>query len=1761
MNRLTTALTLALLTGSVALAELTAPFDPVETGSWSQRFQEDGVGNFDHFQIKLTAGPPFVLPTAILNFSGAAGWSQSYASGDLIIADGNAIASMQFDIHFSGAKAMPFSLVFQAWEAGALKQSATGDWNGSAWTFNQSAGLGEMPGILLNGWTVDPGGAYSTIQSAIDAASAGDFIQVLAGTYPERPVVNKSLTITGAGEGLVTVDAGAAPSGTYGCSVSADNVTITDLTLQGNPANSALKYGFKPSSVSNFTLERTTATGFYRTGVDLLGVTNGSLVDVTTFANVGHGLALTDCNGVSVTDLTVGANGWEGVSVATWGRYSALGTSGIVFSGTNTFGDTFQLEMGDYNSPGVPPAGDAIITFSANLGDGADVTVQSAELGWAVHGTQDDAPGQVRVWLVPTFADGATVVSSAPIGHFTGADMYLGDLTDASTLYVTPGGTIQAAIDAASPGDVIDVSAGTYAEDIRVTQSVDLRGPNYGISPNTGSRVAEAVIVPYTNAPEGGGTTGGEVIHVNAGIDDVSIDGFTIDGDNPDLTPNGLGWGGADMHAVEGVTIYEDYVDGLEVRHNIIQNLVYFGVTIFGGGYSAPSTSGHVVDDNLIRDMGTYEPTNGYNGWGGGVLLYNDQYAAVTNNVIENVRMGIQTGNNHDPNPGPASCQVIDGNTISTRRRGIFYNLHTGNTVPLTVSNNTITAIFHPDETKWGGLLLSSLSVPGSVISGNVVDGAGAIANSAGIEVWNVSGAGSCAISGGSVSNVGAGIFLNNFEGYSSIAGDGAHATLSGTAISGCGIGIRVLDSPSDTLHHPVELAIGSGVTVSGGVTGLTVENAAASVTGLGDLALTGQSGDYVALSANAGDLDATQVSFDGLTGATATLAQNFTIEAKVVHQLDDEALGLVRVKTGELFVSAGNSIKTAVIAATSGDDVHVAPGTYVESGQIVVDKDLDLLGDVASPPVVTTTTDTGSSGDSRGWFLVPAGNELNVSNLVFDGSGHNVYQAFRQAGSGSFSGCSFREIKHPGYGGTAVAAFGGPVDFTGCDFEEIGRVGVLYFGSSVSGSTYSGCSYTGKGPGDWLDYALDISAGIVLTVNNSSATACQGVASSDGSTSAGYMVTTYFGAGTTATFTGCTMTGNTTGCTVGYDGGDGSDVTLVDCDISGNDSYGVSSTNPVVHAIGNWWGAVSGPYHPTTNPDGLGNEVTDFVEFDPWTTGPYFTAQYNLLQTPTAHHISSIGGSPSQTVVVFALNAIAAPAPEWFHYTVFVGYDDNLVPIAVTPLFSPGNDYFTSNLQNTPNGLLQISYSMLGLTAETDHTGALFSITFSGTGDDPAALTTIEDFVVRERYGNSQADILATVDYPESIWVDGTVPGVATQLKALPRHEGVYLTWTAPDPAPAYYEIYRGPRLGTYPWCPDGDILPATTRTLVGTIGGAETEATALDVTGLAVSARDVYDYHLVAVDEVENVSAESNVASATNYFLGDWADHDGVVDQPDLNLLAQFYGTAVTCSGGGMYPLGSSEADVAPTSNLTSFGLPTDHDGLVNFEDLIIFAMNFQQTLEPLNGAGAPDLLAKGAVGTDGSGLELGGSGLEFELTLDGSVFGYSAFVRSEATLVTASADGQAAFFYPVADGWRVDVAGLGDALASGTTVELTFAEETVPELVSVDARDGANGPVALAVSNAVAERPAAFELAQNFPNPFNPTTTIRFSLPEESPVRLTLFNALGQQVAVLEQGTREAGWHDVRFDAGRLASGVYVYRLEAGRNVDQKKMMLIK
>jgi len=88
-----------------------------------------------------------------------------------------------------------------------------------------------------------------------------------------------------------------------------------------------------------------------------------------------------------------------------------------------------------------------------------------------------------------------------------------------------------------------------------------------------------------------------------------------------------------------------------------------------------------------------------------------------------------------------------------------------------------------------------------------------------------------------------------------------------------------------------------------------------------------------------------------------------------------------------------------------------------------------------------------------------------------------------------------------------------------------------------------------------------------------------------------------------------------------------------------------------------------------------------------------------------------------------------------------------------------------------------------------------------------------------------------------------------------------------------------------------------------------------------------------------------------------------------------------------------------------------------------------------------------------------------------------------------------------------------------------------------------------------------PEAFVLFQNYPNPFNPSTNITFNLPSKSFVSLKVFDLLGREVATLVNQEKPAGTYNITFDAGKLPSGVYFYRLQAGSFIETKKLILLR
>jgi hypothetical protein len=123
-----------------------------------------------------------------------------------------------------------------------------------------------------------------------------------------------------------------------------------------------------------------------------------------------------------------------------------------------------------------------------------------------------------------------------------------------------------------------------------------------------------------------------------------------------------------------------------------------------------------------------------------------------------------------------------------------------------------------------------------------------------------------------------------------------------------------------------------------------------------------------------------------------------------------------------------------------------------------------------------------------------------------------------------------------------------------------------------------------------------------------------------------------------------------------------------------------------------------------------------------------------------------------------------------------------------------------------------------------------------------------------------------------------------------------------------------------------------------------------------------------------------------------------------------------------------------------------------------------------------------------------------------------------------------------------------------------QVTYMKDGFTLIVLLNAADGTYiDAVASGVAAGIA--PNSPSLLENYPNPFNPTTTISYSVATRAHVRLRIVDPLGREVAALVDGTLDAGAHQTRFDAGQLPSGIYTSELSIGSRTMSRQMILMK
>ncbi len=460
---------------------------------------------------------------------------------------------------------------------------------------------------------------------------------------------------------------------------------------------------------------------------------------------------------------------------------------------------------------------------------------------------------------------------------------------------------------------------------------------------------------------------------------------------------------------------------------------------------------------------------------------------------------------------------------------------------------------------------------------------------------------------------------------------------------------------------------------------------------------------------------------------------------------------------------------------------------------------------------------------------------------------------------------------------------------------------------------------------------------------------------------------------------------------------------------------------------------------------------------------------------------------------------------------------------------------------------------------------------------------------------------------------VDAAAPPGVVRAVAAPRHNAVELSWKVPlegDTPTAGGPVKGSPIEGTLivrrEWGPGAypeydDVIPSddypagpTDGTVVGFVPGIGDRAHVDD--SFDDASRNVYLYTLFTRDAAGNYSEVGAHARSTSYRLGDVDEstgspgaYDGVIDFYDKLVFSLCYGTE---HGDPLY---NAEMDIGPTDDKTGTGVPLTDD-TIGFDDLIVLSLNYGPgrrgpiralAVLPDEETGAPMSIAlEKAGGTLETGsvllvdLVLAGNGdsLKAASCLVGFDPAELEFLAVEGPAVTESVEDEFFFHASRVGGSevRVDLAVLGGGTTiggAGRLARLSFrvvadarSDIALRESILRDLDNADLSHDALDLELGGDGRPSTLSLSQNVPNPFAPSTTIAFELPERAFVSIVVYDVGGRLVRALTRGSRGPGRHAVDWDGrdsrgAAVASGIYFYVLDAGEKRLTNKMVIAR
>ncbi|MCX6306917.1 MAG: DUF1565 domain-containing protein [Bacteroidetes bacterium] len=540
--------------------------------------------------------------------------------------------------------------------------------------------------------------------------------------------------------------------------------------------------------------------------------------------------------------------------------------------------------------------------------------------------------------------------------------------------------TIQQAIDVASTNDIIWVDAGTYAEDLFLYKTLNLRGSNYTVDPNNSSppRFAEAILDPATSDPDPTSTTSTTMLYMNNDASGSSVKGFTFDGDNPLLTSL-VNMNGANVDACEAIAAYEG-LSNVKIGNNILKNINYSGIDLYNYYNSGAATTGNVISNNKFDNILP-------NAWGMGIVIYNNCYTNITDNVMTRVRIGIQTGNFSQADPGGTSHSITE-NAIESKRLGIFHNLAYSGATTFDISNNDITT--YSGSTNNIGIEISSIQTAvGANVSGNNVTGA-----LEGIDLWNCPTTNTVTVTGGTLTNCTTGVFPNNYDGYDSDAATSTY-TITGVTLNNCGTGVWVRDNSLNTNGATVTAEVknltinnltATGISITGSDAGANIHNnniaAAAVGINVDGVSTTAPNGltiqnNTIAIAAKlAGSTPTVGIALGNISGTQPALIGTNDISVAYLGYL------IYNLNTVPATTITGGNITNVVqgVSAVNANPLGTgafAPSNFVLDGQVIS----GFTGSYAHTGVYIFTGNGSSNTD-----IITA----NINNVTVDGTGNS---------------------------------------------------------------------------------------------------------------------------------------------------------------------------------------------------------------------------------------------------------------------------------------------------------------------------------------------------------------------------------------------------------------------------------------------------------------------------------------------------------------------------------------------------------------------------------------------------------------------------------------------------------------------------------------------------------------------------------------------------------------------------------------------------